>query len=122
MAFAERRHYERFSETVARHLSLPDLLPEKLQITAGQQEHPGTALLEFEPYKRQLRVGSFKCCLAVANLADEYSIVCQKSRGVSQNPVHAFEPVVTGGKTQGAFKMFGGMLRGKMTVSIDEWR
>jgi hypothetical protein len=30
--------------------------------------------------------------------------------------------VVAGGETQGAFKMFGGMLRGKMTVSIDEWR
>src|SRR5210317_967704 len=88
MAFAERRNYERFSETVARHLLLPDLLPKKSQITAGQQKHPGTALLEFEPDKWQLRVGSFKCCLAVADLAHEYSIVCHKSRGIFQNLVN----------------------------------
>jgi hypothetical protein len=30
--------------------------------------------------------------------------------------------VVTGGETQGAFKMIGGAYRGKATVSIDDWR
>jgi hypothetical protein len=29
--------------------------------------------------------------------------------------------VVTGGETQGAWKLFGGMLRSK-TTSVDEWR
>jgi hypothetical protein len=88
MAFAKRRYDKRFSETVARHLLLPDLLPKKSKITAGQQEHPGTALLEIEPDKRQLRIGSFKCCLTVADLADEYSIVCKKSRGILENLVN----------------------------------
>ena len=30
--------------------------------------------------------------------------------------------VVTGGETQGAFKMIGGSYRGKATVSVDDWR
>ena len=30
--------------------------------------------------------------------------------------------VVTGGETQGAWKMISGMRRGKGTVSVDEWR
>ena len=41
--------------------------------------------------------------------------------------IRIFEPsdlhiVVTGGETQGAFKMIGGAYRGKATVSIDDWR
>ena len=30
--------------------------------------------------------------------------------------------VVTGGETQGAWKMISGMLHGKGTISVDEWR
>jgi hypothetical protein len=41
--------------------------------------------------------------------------------------VRMYEPsdihiVVTGGETQGAFKMIGGSYRNKATVSVDDWR
>ena len=41
--------------------------------------------------------------------------------------VQMFQPedinvVVTGGETQGAWRMFGGWYRGKATVSVDDWR
>jgi hypothetical protein len=50
-----------------------------------------------------------------------------KLKAKPDDMVTLFEPddisiVVTGGETQGAFKMIGGAYRGKATVSIDEWR
>ena len=85
---------------------LPKLLPDtclflnQFKVITGQQEHARPALLEFEPDERQFRVGSFERCLAIANLTDEYSIVCQKSRGILQNPVHALEAVVACRETE----------------------
>jgi len=50
-----------------------------------------------------------------------------KLKAAPDEMVRMYEPsdlhiVVTGGKTQGHFKMIGGAYRGKATVSVDDWR
>jgi hypothetical protein len=61
--------------------------------------------------------------LAVAGVEPHAS----KLKARPDEMVKMYEPsdihiVVTGGETQGAFKMIGGSYRGKATVSIDDWR
>jgi hypothetical protein len=61
--------------------------------------------------------------LAVAGVEPHAS----KLKARPDEMVRMYEPsdihiVVTGGETQGAFKMIGGSYRGKATVSIDDWR
>ncbi len=50
-----------------------------------------------------------------------------KLKAAPDELIRMFEPeeiniVVTGGETQGAWKMFSGGYRGKATVSVDAWR
>jgi len=61
--------------------------------------------------------------LAVAGVEPHAS----KLKAKPDEMVPLYEPsdihiVVTGGETQGAFKMIGGSYRGKATISVDDWR
>ncbi len=61
--------------------------------------------------------------LAVAGVEPHAS----KLKAKQDEMVRMYEPsdlhiVVTGGETQGAFRMIGGSYRGKATISVDDWR
>ena len=57
-------------------------------------------MLELRPHKCNTRIAPFERRPTVANFANEYSIVVQKSRGLSENRVHGIQAELAGCKSQ----------------------
>ena len=70
----------------------------------------------------ELRVGLERIRALLENLAVRGLRACGPDELVQMFQAKDINIVVTGGETQGAWRMFSGYHRGKATVSVDEWR